>query len=122
MSAYQLFLRGLALALALPACGGAPLNPAKLADTQASLHAAETLGADQDPKAKQHLQLAREQYAQAQRLGASGDGDEGNLYLDRASADAELASQLMRTRTEAEKTREAWAKSQAVGGPGQAPQ
>ena len=124
MSAYQQISRQLALvsALVLSACGGAPLNPAKLAQAQASLHAAETLGADQDPKAKRHLQLAREQVAQAQRLGADGDGDEGNLYLERASADAELASQLVRTRTEAEKTREAWAKSQAVGGPAQAPQ
>ena len=122
MSAYQQFLGQLALAFALSACGGAPLAPAKLADAQASLHAAETLGADQDPKAKQHLQLAREQVAQAQRLGAEGDGEAGNLLLERASADAELASQLVRTRTEAEKTREAWAKSQAVGGPGQAPQ
>jgi hypothetical protein len=109
-----------ALALATAACGGVPLNQSKLAQAQASLHAAETLGAEQDPKAKQSLQLARDQVARAKRLGADGDGEEGDLYLERATADAELASQLMRTRIEAEKVSQAWAKSQSIGGPGQA--
>jgi hypothetical protein len=124
MSAYQQVSRQLwvALALAMSACGGAPLNQAKLAEAQAALHAAETLGAAQDPKAKQSLQLARDQIEKAKRLGADGDGDKGDLYLEQATADAELASQRMRTRTEAEKARQTWAKSQAVGGPGQAPQ
>ena len=102
---YQRFamLSGVALALVMGACGGAPLNQAKLAQAQTAMHAAETLGAANDPKAKQSLQLARESIEKAQRLAKQGDGEEGNLYLDRAVADADLASQLMRTRTAQEK-------------------
>jgi hypothetical protein len=124
MSAYQQYSRQIwvALALGISACGGAPLNQAKLAQAQAALHAAETLGAAQDPKAKQNLQLARDQIEQAQRLGKEGDGEKGDLILEQATADADLAAQLMRTRGEEEKARQAWAKSQAIGGPGQAPQ
>jgi len=122
MSAYQQFSGQLwgALALAVSACGGTALNQSKLAKAQTALHAAETLGAEQDPKAKQSLQAARDQIAQAKRLGADGDGDVGDLYLDRATADADLASQLVRTQAEIRKAQETWAKSQALGGPAQA--
>ena len=124
MSAYQRFSGQIwvAFALATCACGGAPLNQAKLTEAQTALHAAETLGAAQDPKAKQNLQLASDEIAQAKRLGDEGDGEKGNLYLERAMADVDLASQLMRTRIEEEKARETWAKSKATGSPTQAPQ
>ena len=116
MPAYQRFSRQIwvALALATSACGGVPLNKAKLAEAQAALHAAETLGAAQDPKAKQSLQQARDGVAKAQRLSKDGDGDEANLYLRRAVADADVASQLMRTRSEQEKATQAMAKSMAI--------
>ena len=110
-----------AFALALVACGGASLSQAKLAETQTALHGAETLGAANDPKAKQSLERARHQLAEAKRLAKDGDADRGNLYLQRATADAELASQLTRTRIEEEKARAAWAKSKAMVGVG-APQ
>jgi len=115
---YQRFamLSGVALALLMGACGGAPLNQAKLMQAQTALHAAETLGAANDPKAKQSLQLAREQIEKAQRLGKEGEGEEANLHLDRALADADLASQLMRTQSAQEKAREALGKAQALGG------
>jgi hypothetical protein len=113
---------GAVLALAMSACGGAPLNQSKLAETQTALHVAETLGAENDPKAKQNLQLARDQTTKAKRLAEQGDGDEANLYLDRATADAELAAQRMRTRAEEEKAREAWAKTKANAGETPAPQ
>lgn len=115
---YQRFamLSGAALALLMGACGGAPLNPAKLAQAQAALHAAETLGAANDPKAKQSLGLARVELEKAERLGKEGEGEEADLYLARAVADADLASQLMRTRTAQEKAGEALAKAQALGG------
>lgn len=116
MSAYQRLSSQIwvALALATSACGGAPLNQAKLAEAQAALHAAETLGATQDPKAKQNLQQARDGVTKAKRLSEEGDGDEANLYLQRAIADADLASQLMRTRAEQQKATEAMAKSKAM--------
>ena len=123
MSYQRLLTEGsVALALALVACGGAPLNQAKLAETQTAMHAAETLGAENDPKAKQSLEQARLQVAEAKRLAADGDGEEANLRLDRAMADVDLASQLMRARTEAEKAREVWAKVKALGGDTGAPQ
>jgi len=116
MPAYQRFSRQIwvALALATAACGGAPLNQAKLAEAQHALHAAETLGAAQDPKAKQNLQQARDEVAKAKRLSEDGDGHEANLYLQRAVADADLASQLMRTQGEQEKATKAMAKSMAI--------
>jgi hypothetical protein len=105
---------GVALGLAISAisaCGGAPLNQAKLSQAQTALHVAETLGAENDPKAKQMLQLAREEATKAKRLADQGDGEQANLYLDRATADADLASQLVRTQSEKDKAQEAWAKS-----------
>jgi hypothetical protein len=113
MSAYQRFPTQIWLALAISACGGAPLNQAKLAEANAALHAAETLGAEKDPKAKQSLDSARKEVAEAQRLGADGDGKKGDLHLAKALADADLASQLMRTKHEEDKAREAWAKSKS---------
>lgn len=105
---------GVALAFAFVACGGASLNQAKLAETQTAMHAAETLGAANDPKAKQSLQRARDQVAEAKRLAKDGDEEKGDLYLERAKADAELASQLARTHTADEKARAAWEKSKAM--------
>jgi hypothetical protein len=121
---YQRFSRqsGVLLALATCACGGASLNQGKLAEAQSALHVAETLGAENDPKAKQSLQLARDQTAKAKRLSAEGDGDEADLYLERATADADLASQLMRTRTEEDKAKEAWEKSKTSADDPRAPQ
>jgi hypothetical protein len=124
MSTYQRFSRQVwvALVLATSACGSVPLNQAKLNEAQTALHAAETLGADQDPKAKQSLELARDKVTQAKRFGDQGDGEKGNLYLEQATVDADLASQLMRTRTEQQKAQQAWEASKAIGGPGQAAQ
>ncbi|HEU4578738.1 MAG TPA: DUF4398 domain-containing protein [Polyangiaceae bacterium] len=113
MSAYQGLPTPIWLALAIFACGGAPLNAAKLAEANAALHAAETLGAEQDPKAKQSLDNARKEVAQAQRLGADGEGEKGDLHLQRAVVDADLASQLVRTKREQDKAREAWARSKS---------
>src|ERR1044071_614812 len=81
-----------AIAFAVVACGGASLDQTKLAETQTAMHAAETLGAAKDPKAKQSLERARDEVAEAKRLAKDGDEERGNLYLERATADAELAS------------------------------
>jgi len=124
---YQRFSKqsGVALALAISgisACGGAPLNQTKVTQAQTALHVAETLGAEKDPKAKQMLQLARDEATKAKRLADQGDGEQANLYLERATADADLAAQLMRTQTEQDKAREAWAKTKATAGEAGAPQ
>ncbi|HWO14207.1 MAG TPA: DUF4398 domain-containing protein [Polyangiaceae bacterium] len=121
---YQRFSRlgWVALALVTSACGSAVLDQAKLNQAQTAMHAAETLGAANDPQAKQSLQQAGDNIAQAKRFAQEGDIDEANLYLKRAMSDADLASQVMRTRTEEGKAREAWAKSKATMGETGAPQ
>lgn len=96
----------------LGACGGAQLNQGRVTDVQAAVRAAEEVGADNEPKASLHLQLARDQIAAAQRLAADGDEDSANLVLERARVDAELALQLARTEQEQQKARQAWQKVQ----------
>jgi hypothetical protein len=99
-------------AAALAACGGAQLNQTKLAEVQASLTAAEAVGAANQPQAELHLQLARDQLAQAQRVAEDGHEERAALLLERSRADADLALQLARTEEEREKAREAWTKVQ----------
>jgi hypothetical protein len=100
--------------LALLACGGAQLNQAKVTEVQSSVSAAEAVGANNQPKAALHLQLAKDEMVEAQRLAAGGDGENAALLLDRARADAELAMQLARTDQEQEKARQAWQKIQEL--------
>ena len=91
-------------------CGGAQLNQARVAEVQSSVKAAEAVGANDQPKAALHLQLAKDEMAEAQRLAKDGDDENAELVLDRARADAELAMQLARTEQEQEKARQAWLK------------
>lgn len=97
---------------ALAACGGAQLNQNQVTDVQAAVRAAEEVGANNEPKAALHLQLARDQIAAAERLAADGDEKEARLMLDRAKVDAELALQLAQTEQEQQKARQAWQKVQ----------
>jgi hypothetical protein len=100
----------LLLAAAALGCGGAQLEQGRATDVQAAMRAAKEVGAEQQPKAALELQLAEEQYAQAQRLAADGEGADANLLLERAKVDAELALQLARTEQEQQKARESWEK------------
>jgi hypothetical protein len=102
----------LGASLALIACGSAQLSQAKVAEVQSSVSAAEAVGAEQQPKAALHLQLSRDEVAEARRLAADGDEENAALFLDRARVDAELALQLARTEQEQEKARQAWQKIQ----------
>lgn len=102
------------LSLTAIACGGAQLNQAKVTEVQSSVRAAEAVGANDQPKAALHLQLARDEMAEAQRLAQEGDEENAALVLDRARADAELAFQLAKTEQEQEKARQAWLKIQEL--------
>jgi hypothetical protein len=104
----------LVMAAALAACGGAQLNQNKVTEVQSAVRAAEEIGANDQPKASLHLQLARDELNEAQRLADAGDSDGANLLLQRAEADAELAIQLARTEQEQQKARESWAKIQEL--------
>jgi Domain of unknown function (DUF4398) len=107
MHAYKLWIPALAV---LSACGGAELNQTRATDVQAAVLAAEQVGANDQPKAALHLQLAKEQIESAKRLAADGDQTNSNLLLDRAKVDAQLAMQLARTEHEQENARQAWEK------------
>jgi hypothetical protein len=78
------------------ACGGSSLPPAKAADTQSSISAAEAVGADQHPQGALHLKMARDQLKQAQGLLEDGKDEEARLVLERANADAEVALMITR--------------------------
>ena len=74
-------------------CANAPLR------TEAStsgIRAAEEAGAAKVPQASLHLQLAREELAQARDLSAKGEKEKAASMLLRAEADAELAVVLSR--------------------------
>ena len=80
-------------------CANAPLR------TEAStsgIRAAEEAGAAKVPQASLHLQLAKEELAQAKELSAKGKKEKAASMLLRAEADAELAVVL--SREDAERT------------------
>jgi len=89
----------LGIATVSMACATAALPPEQLASTEASLRAAQELGAQSIPKAELHLRLAKEEVAQARKFAESGDEDLGKMQLERAKADAELAVALSREAT-----------------------
>lgn len=77
-------------------CASTPVPTEQLASTEASVRAAQELGAARVPRAKLHLQLAQNQVARARQLSNDGDNDRAKVVLTRARADAELAVALTR--------------------------
>ncbi len=65
--------------------------PEKISAADASIRAAEELGAPKVPQAALHLQLAKEETGHAQKLIQDGDPTRAAGILSRAQADAELA-------------------------------
>jgi hypothetical protein len=86
-------------------CGGATMPPEKLASTEASLRAAQEVGADKVPKAELHVRLAKEELDAARKKSQDGNAEDADRLLDRARADADLALALSR-QAEAEQTLE----------------
>lgn len=84
-----------ALTAALAGCGSST-PPPNAVEAKSSISAAEALGAQSDPAAALHLQMAKDQVRAAEELIREGDLDEARLVLDRAEADAELAQVLTR--------------------------
>lgn len=77
-------------------CGSAPPPTKSAAATEAAIRAAQEVGAHQTPEASLHLQLAKEQYDEAQKLIDEDETRRARLVLERARADAELALVLAR--------------------------
>lgn len=86
----------IALCAALGACGGSAAPASSMAAAQASIRAANEVGAEHNPTAALYLQYAREGYARADALSQDGKGEEAQRMLLRAQADAELAMALSR--------------------------
>jgi Domain of unknown function (DUF4398) len=80
-------------------CASATLPPEQLSSAEASVRAAQELGAQNVPKAELHLRLAKEEVVAARKLAENGDEDLGKMQLERAKADAELAVALSRQAT-----------------------
>jgi hypothetical protein len=96
-------------AVGLAGCASYPAPTDKLANTTASVRAAEEVGATKSPQAALHLKLAQEQLDQAKALIKDGDNRRAEFVLMRADADASLAAALAREtsmRAEAEKAKE----------------
>jgi len=82
-------------------CGGTTANVTPrtanaTAETTAAIAAAETAVTQDQPQASLHLKLAKDQLREAKRLMEEEETDKAQLYLERATADAELALMLAR--------------------------
>ncbi|NUQ73545.1 MAG: DUF4398 domain-containing protein [Polyangiaceae bacterium] len=94
------------LAIAAIGCGGAAIPHEQLASSQASIRAAEEVGANSYPTAELHLRFAKDQVEKARALIADDENEEAKLVLQRAQADADLAIAITKessVRTEAER-------------------
>jgi len=85
--------------MALAACASSSISPDKVAAPQAQIAAAEEAGAQEQPNAAMHLQLAQDQYQHARRLMREGENERAEYVLARAAADARLALELARLET-----------------------
>jgi len=90
------FIKTVSAAALLAACGSSQVPPAKFADAQSAISAADAVGAEHEPRAALHLKMARDQLNQAQTLSQNGDDEEASLLVARSKTDAEMA--LMVTR------------------------
>jgi predicted small lipoprotein YifL len=104
---------------ALAGCGAATPVPAdKLARAQETLRQAEAMPTTAtDPKAMQHLQLAKNQLQYAKKLMTEGENEDAKWVLMRADADAEAALYLAHAqaaKTDAQQTIDAIRQAMAL--------
>jgi hypothetical protein len=78
------------------ACASSPEPTERLVSAQAAMRAAQEVGANSNPQAQLHAQLAREELARAKKLINDGDNERAERLLLRATADAELAVAVTR--------------------------
>ena len=84
-----------AAAFAAAGCASIQIPPERLEQSRATVRGAEELGALQVPRARLHLQYAKDEEAWARQLAASGN-DNAELMLACAQSDADLALALAR--------------------------
>ncbi|MCP3136600.1 DUF4398 domain-containing protein [Pyxidicoccus xibeiensis] len=88
------------LCLTVVGCAGKQVIPAPneyRVEAEASLKAAEGAGAARVPEAARHLEFARQQIADAERLMVEGEQEAAELRFRQAEADADLAHALARS-------------------------
>jgi hypothetical protein len=102
----------------LVACASAPTH--QLGEAQATVTSAESVGAQQQPRAAYHLQLAKQQIAEAKPLmdGSRDDKRNAERLLVRAELDARLAMEMARTGEMQADAKQAWAEIQQLQGEG----
>ena len=98
----------------LVACASAPTH--QLGEAQATVSSAESVGAEQEPRAAYHLQLARQQIAEAKPLmdGSRSDKRNAAMLLTRAELDARLALETARTSEMQADAKQAWEETQKL--------
>lgn len=75
-------------------CGASAPPTMQQSKTQSAIRGAEVAGAEDTPKAKLHLKMAKDHLANAEQLIADEEYEDATLVLRRAEADAELAIAL----------------------------
>ena len=91
----------------LMACASVQPPQQQQAASASAIRAAEEIGANDIPQAALHLQLAREQVAEAEKLMGHKRYEQANALLRRAEIDAELALSLAHARPLQEQALEA---------------
>jgi hypothetical protein len=81
-------------------CATFPKPVDRLDGAEASLRAADEMGARSIPQAALHVQLAREELEQAQALIKKGDNEKADGFLMRSQSDSELAIALVKSSQE----------------------
>jgi hypothetical protein len=77
-------------------CASSAVPTEKLTAAEASVRAAQEVGAGSVPQAELHLKLAQEQVLTARKLSDDGENERAAQVLLRAKADADLALALAR--------------------------
>jgi hypothetical protein len=80
---------------ALSGCATIQLPQEKLESSSASVRGAEEMGAANVPSARLHLELAKDEIANARKLAADGN-ERATVVLAKGEADAELAMGMAR--------------------------
>jgi predicted transcriptional regulator len=102
----------------IAACGGTQVPTEHVAQSEASIRAAEEVGAKSVPTAALHLQLAKEQFEQAKVLIKNNENERAKYVLARAAADAELAVALARESAMHDEAQKAYEQVQSLQGTG----
>ncbi len=110
----KLLLSGILGAMLSVACGGSSIPVTKVADSKATIRAAEEAGAKSTPQAALHLKMAQDQLNQAQAYVKEEDNERASLFLNQAQADAEVALALAHEAKERNATQTSQARLQQL--------